>query len=459
MSVPLNAENLEYLVSKYSNDLEGFALDICGFERLDEWQQWLLRSVTDKTIKKIAVASCHSSGKTLLSSVIAVHRLVCYPEGRVMITSATESQLKSAFGTTIQGIIEKSLIKDWFNVSAEMITLKGVNNAWIKLRAWSANRPESFAGLHCLSPMFIMDEASGIDSVIFEAIEGSMMHPFSKLLLLGNPLHRRGELFDAFNKKREFFHTAHVSAYDSTFISKEWIEEMENIYGKDSDVFKVRVKGEFPSADIDAFIPEPLIRAAVDREVHVNAMDDTVAGLDVGKFHDSSVLVVRKGHKVTKIKEYRTRDLMMLSELVNVDIIENGIERIAVDANGIGSGVADRLRQMHQGKVFDVSLGNLSPDMDKEYYNGRAKCWGKAKKWLNYGSIPNSRELIEEGSSLLYSYDIHGRFQLERKKDAVKRGIHSPDHFDAFAYTFAIPVQQAGSNTQIENNHVEIDWY
>ena len=376
-----------------------------------------------------------------------------------MITSATESQLKSAFGTTIQSIIDKSLIKDWFNVSAEQITLKGVNNAWIRLRAWSANRPESFAGLHCISPMFIMDEASGIDRVIFEAIEGSMMHPHSKLLLLGNPLHRRGELFDAFNLKREFFATAHVSALDSSFISADWIQEMKDTYGEDSDVYKVRVLGQFPSADIDAFIPESLVRGAVDREVHVDIMEPVVAGLDVGKFHDASVLTVRKGNKVLSINKYRTRDLMVLAELVNNAIIQNNIERIAVDANGIGSGVADRLRQMHPGKVFDVRLGNLSPDLDKEYFNGRAKVWGLAKKWLNYGSIPNNKELIEEGSSLLYSYDVHGRFQLERKKDAEKRGVHSPDHFDSFAYTFAIPVSQAGATLKLDNNHVEVDWY
>lgn len=458
MNVPLTTQNLAFLVERYSNDVAAFAIDICGFERLDEWQIHFLKSVTDQSKKKIAVKSCHGSGKTLLSSVVALHRLLCYAEARVTITSATEAQLKSAFVTTIQSVIEDSLITDWFNVSAEQITLKGVKGSWIKLRAWSKSKPESIAGVHCISPMFITDECSGIDDAVFEAIEGSMQHQHSCLLMLGNPIHRRGRLFDAFNTKRDIFTTYSVAAEDSSFIPQSWIDDMKMEYGEDSNIYKVRVKGEFPDDDIDAFIPVTLIKAAVDRVVHVDKMEDVVAGMDVGKFHDASVLVIRKGSKVLDIKKYRTRDLMTLSEMVGADIIKYNIIKVAVDANGIGSGVADRLRQMHPGKVFDVKLGNLSPDLDKTYYNGRAKAWGLAKKWLNYGSIPSNKELIEEGSSLLYGYDIHGRFQLERKVDAFKRGVHSPDHFDAFAYSFMVPVDQAGFNNTIEDNYVDIAW-
>lgn len=459
MKVPLNKKNLEFLVSTYKNDILGMGIDLFGFNRYDEWQKWLVETILNPKKKRVAVASCHSSGKTLISCLIALHRILCYPEARVTITSATEAQLKAAFGTTMQTIIERSLIGDWFNASAEQIVLKGVASSWIKLRAWSENRPESFQGVHCESPLFIFDEASGIHPSIFEAVDGSMMHPYSKKLLLGNPLHRHGELFDAFHTKRGMYEVANVSANDSTFISEEWIEEMKEEYGENSALYRVKVLGLFPETELGGFIPETLIRSAFNREVHVSANEPVVAGLDVGRYRDASVLCTRKGPKVLNLEEIRSRDLMVVSELVNKKVLKYGIERVCVDENGIGAGVGDRLRQLQPGKIFPVKLGTYGIDRSKEYFNGRAELWGKAKKWLKYGSLPANETLARQGASLLFSFDTHGRYQLERKKDAEARKVGSPDYFDAFAYSFGIPTPQVLPKNNEQQEVPEIAWY
>lgn len=436
--VALNSKNLEFLVDRYSDDPCGFAIDICNMERLDPWQTWYLNAAQNrgKGGKKVAVASCHSSGKTMLSSVLAVHRLCTYPEARVLITSATQSQLKSAFGGTLQMIIEKSVISEWFDVQAESITLKGVSGSWIKLQPWSKNRPEAFAGIHCKSPCLLADEASAIDSMIFESWDGNMMHENSLLVLLGNPLHRRGELYDAFHEKRDFFETASVSAYDSTFISKAWIKEMKDTYGEDSDVFRVRVLGEFPKNDMTTFIGEELIRTAVNRKTLPNMGMPIVAGIDIGQFRDRSCMVVRQGNKVLDILKWNSRDTMIVAEEIHRAIIKFNVRMACIDGNGVGSGVADRLNQLCPNKVFRFKFANL-PATDRYYANTRTKFWGRAKDWLEYGSIPDDKDLLAEGPSLLYSYDNHGRFQLETKELAARRGVSSPDIFDAFAYSFA----------------------
>lgn len=460
-TVPLTTENLEYLVKTYGHDPVGFARDICGFKKLDKWQIWYLNECMTfgNGGKKIAISSCHSSGKTLFSSVMALHRLVCYPESQIKITSATYNQLRQAFGGTLIKVIDNSLIKDWFDIQAESITIKGLKGSWIQLQAWSVQRPESFAGNHSYSPCLIADEASAIDPVIFESFSGSMMHPNSLMVLLGNPLHRRGELYEAFHSKKDFFHTAYVSAHDSSFIDPKWIQEMKDVYGEDSDVYRVRVLGEFPKKDIDSFIPESLIRSAVNRDVIPQLKEPIIGGLDIGQYRDASVLTIRQGNRVfPTIYKWRTREPMDVAENVNKLIIEHNIQVVCVDENGIGAGVGSRLRQLGNDKIYPVKLSNL-PNTEKIYYNGRAKLWGMARDWLKYGSIPDNKDLIDEGSSLLYTYDALGRYQLERKQDALKRGIPSPDDFDSFAYTFGV---NPTSNTTIikpVDTNISIAWY
>jgi hypothetical protein len=460
----LNKQNLEFLIKRYANDIEGFAIDLFGFKKFDEWQQWLNTALLDRAQTKIAIAAAHSVGKTMEACIASLHRLLCFPEARILITSATEGQLKAAFVTTLHGMIERSVIKDWFDVTTEQIVVKGLTGSWIRLRAWSEHRPEAFAGVHCMSPLFIFDEASGISPKIYEAVQGSLMHPNSKLLLLGNPLHRKGELWDAFHSKRGSYTVAHVSALDSSFISQKWIDEMRDTYGEDSDIYRVRVLGKFPKQDVDGFINEDVIAACSDRSVSIPHAEPILGGLDIGKYRDASVLYLRQGKKVTYRETFRTRNTLTVAELVHKIIVDKKVFMVAVDANGLGTGCYERLEQLAPDNVMRVDLSNLGIINDKEFYNKRARLWGRAKKWMNYGSIPDEYidVLKKQGSSLLFSYDKHGRILLESKKEAAARGIGSPDDFDAFAYTFApvIPVMSSLDVQGVEQyNDINVTWY
>lgn len=465
--VAFTAENLEYLVKRYSDDIALFAQEILGIKKLDEWQRWYCNATLTKGKggKKVAIASCHSSGKTMFSSVIALHRLLCYPESHIIITSATASQLKAAFHGTLQKIVDNSIITNWFDVQAETVKLKGVADSWIRLQPWSVSRPEAFAGIHCASPCFIADESSAIDELIFQSWDGNMMHPNSLLVLLGNPIHRRGELYNAFHDKKDFFETAFVSAYDSSFISKQWIEEMKATYGEDSDVFRVRVLGEFPKIDTDTFIPEALLRSAVNRAVLPQTSMPVVAGIDIGQFRDQSSMCIRQGNKVLAILKWNSRDLMVVAENIHRAIIQYNVRLACIDGNGIGSGVADRLQQLCPEKTFRFKFQNY-PTTERMWFNSRTKYWGMVKKWLETGSIPEDKDLLKEGPSLLYTYDKYGRFQLESKELAARRGVDSPDIFDSLAYSFAanpdMSIRASMTSSEESGNRydtIEISWH
>jgi hypothetical protein len=66
--------------------------------------------------------------------------------------------------------------------------------------------------------------------------------------------------------------------------------------------------------------------------------------------------------------------------------------------------------------------------------------------------LPNEQGLKTDLSGLKYSIDKEGRYLLEKKDDAKKRGVKSPDMGDAIALTFAIPVAMAYDEEYSYNN-------
>jgi hypothetical protein len=75
--------------------------------------------------------------------------------------------------------------------------------------------------------------------------------------------------------------------------------------------------------------------------------------------------------------------------------------------------------------------------------NRRAEMWMKSKEWLEEPAgvqIPDSDNLQADACGPSYKYDSLTPLQLEKKEDMRRRGVASPDEWDAVALTFAEPV-------------------
>ena len=463
IEVRLDANSLEHLVRKYAGRPVEFVREILRRD-LDTWQLKALQALetTDKPkVRKMSRTAGHGVGKSWLAGMIALYRMCTMEESQTFLTSATYAQLKTRLFPTVIKLIQGSLIPNWFQWNSETISIKGLGCNWIKVQPWSKQNPEALAGLHVTSPALIADESSAIDDIIFESWEGSMQHPNSFLLLLGNPLYRHGELFDSANAKHAAFDYDSISCLDSKFVSKDWIAEMDALSGKESDIYRVRVLGQFPLSETEAFIPEALIRAAIERRVTIQPTDPIVAGLDVARYgSDKSCLCIRQGPRVTLLKYWVKLDTMDLAEEVANLIKHHNVRVCAVDAHGVGGPVYDRLNKLMGNKV--LALGDLGRDCSNQFHNKRSMLWGQFRSWLSYGSIPNDKDLTAGSCGLLRQFDAKGREQLESKDLAKMRAnVHSPDGGDALAYTFAakdaVPDPQRyphGTDTRHDRNTI-----
>lgn len=291
--------------------------------------------------------------------------------------------------------------------------------------------------------LLIADEASGVPEAVFEAAAGSMSGESATTILLGNPTKGSGFFYDTHHRLRNLWKTLRVSCHDSKRVSKAFIEDMKTRYGEDSNAFRIRVLGEFPTADDDTVISLELVEAAMRRDVQAYENAPTLWGVDVARFgDDKSALAKRKSNELLEpIRKWTRLDTMQLTGAIKAEWdamrpSERPAE-ILVDAIGIGAGVADRLRELGlPARAINVSE---SPGMQDVYLNLRAELWFKMRDWLagRQCRMPEDENLTSELVTPRYKFTSSGKIQIESKEDMKKRGLPSPDGAEAFMLTFA----------------------
>ena len=78
----------------------------------------------------------------------------------------------------------------------------------------SKDNPEVLQGFHAEHLLFLIDEASGIDDIVFEVGMGALSTPGAKVVMAGNPTRTSGFFYDTHHLLRDRWHTMHVSCLD-----------------------------------------------------------------------------------------------------------------------------------------------------------------------------------------------------------------------------------------------------
>ena len=333
-------------------------------------------------------------------------------------------------------------LRSAFQLKADRLQLVGSPESFASARTSRKEKPEALQGFHSENMLFIVDEASGVDDVVFEVAEGAMSTPGAKTILTGNPTRLEGYFFNSHQPTSEYVRM-HVPCAASDRVDKDFIEKMRRKYGEDSSVYQVRVEGNFPSSGDTVYIPFHLANSALNRDVAISNSAAEIWGLDVARFgNDRSCLVKRRGNAI--IEEplvWKNRDLMhtvgvVVSELDKLPISMHP-EHILVDSIGLGSGVVDRLKELgYPARGVNVSEAtSLRNDCDKL----RDELYYKGREWLETQEVrfcDGCEDLIAEMCAVQYEFSSSGKLKIESKKDMKKRGVDSPDLSDAFFLTF-----------------------
>jgi phage terminase large subunit len=424
-----------------------------------KWQAQALDAIAKHD--RVAIKSGHGVGKTAFESWVVLWWLMTHYPCKVAVTANSAHQLSDVLWTEIDRWARNMppAFKDLLEFKSDKISLKGATDSFAVARTSRRENPESLAGFHSPHMLFVVEEASGVPNVIFETASGALSTPGAKIIMCGNPTRSDGYFYDAFHNDRDKWHCITVSCEEGEYVDPKFIDEMAQKYGAESNVFKVRVLGEFPTQSDDVLLPLHLIEDAVTRDVEAGPTTPVVWGLDVARFGgDRSALAKRQGNVLVEpIKTWQNKDLMELAGIVlsEYDAVPYSMrpQAIYIDAIGLGAGLADRLRELDMPAVA-VSVSETASLKDR-FNRLRDELFWSCREWFEARDchIPDDGTLMAELSGIRYKYLSTGKLKVESKDEMKRRGQRSPDVADAFVLTFSGQGAVAGGYSRGYNHN------
>ncbi len=424
-----------------------------GFPELEGLSIWSAQEEIAKallTSNRIAIKSGNGVGKTRILSRIALQYLFCYGPCKVITTAPTNRQVEKLLWSEIRAGYSNSRIKFGICLNKEF----QVAPNWFAF-GFSTNDEVSFQGYHSKNVLVIFDEASGVEKIIYTGAEGLLTGQDSKIILIGNPNLNVGNFYDAF-KSSDYKHITinseqspnviHDKEIIPGLVSKKWIEDKKKQWGKDSDLYRVKVLGEFPTKSEDSLLGINDIDLLYD--VKKEGIEKHI-GVDIARGGDKTMVYLREGNFVYKRLSWNDADLNIISGRIKELAQSEGIEssNIHIDSTGLGIGVVDILA----AENFFVDPVQFAERQTSACYG--AEIFGEGLKFKNrraeilwyltenikrgrvgiFGKIDN---LIEELLILKLIPNPKGLVEMIQKKEIKKIINRSPDDSDAMALCF-----------------------
>jgi len=433
---------LKPIFARWYKDPVAFVHEALHVDRLELWQEQALRDLASSN--RVAVRSGHGVGKSALQSWTVLWYLFTRSPVKIACTAPTSHQLYDVLWSEVSKWARQlhPFLLGMIEIKSDRIEIKdNPEECFAVARTARKEQPEAFQGFHSDNMLFLIDEASGVDDLIFEVGEGALSTKGSKALMCGNPTRTSGYFFEAFHRMREQWKTHRVSCFDSSRCSPDYIESQALKYGADSNVYRVRVLGDFPKQDDDTVISLSAVEDASRRDIEPDGA--IVWGLDVARFgNDRTALCQRHGNVVThKVKTWRSLDTMQISGKIarmyeDLDARERP-SVIVVDVIGIGSGVVDRMQELGL-PVIGINVAE-SPAIGDKFSRLRDELWWKGREWFEAMDckLPDDDTLMGELATVRYAIKSDGKIKVESKDEMKRRGLPSPDVADAFILTFA----------------------
>lgn len=447
----------EEAILYYADHPVEFVEDIIGATP-DEEQAKILRSVAQNQMT--SVRSGHGVGKSTVEAWVVIWFMVTRPFPKIPCTAPTQHQLFDILWAEVsKWLRHNKALADEIVWTKEKVYMKGYPEEWFAV-ARTASKPDALQGFHADDVLYIIDEASGVDDSIFEPVLGALSTPGAKLLMCGNPTQLSGFFYESHNKNRASYAAFHIDGRKSSRVSQDFVQTIIRMYGEDSDVFRVRVAGDFPLQEDDIFIPLPLVENSIMTEFSPRKKPDSIhIGCDVARFGDDRTVI---GYKIDEKAEfYKKRqgqdtmktadDIVMLGEmLVQRYRLSPDVDDpipVKVDDGGVGGGVVDRLRQMKRNapeklwwlEIYPVIFGQRIKH--KHYHDSTTYMMSVVKKLLQpYDEdghkkpveliLPDDDDLVAQLSGRKYGLTETSKIKVESKDAMKKRGRPSPDEAD-----------------------------
>jgi hypothetical protein len=406
----------------------------------------ILTSVRDN--RYTAVPACHDSSKSYTAAVATCWWLESHPLGEAFVISTAPSApqvttilwrevLKLHGVGELQGVINMGGAPEW-KVGKQQI-------AYGRKPA-DYNADIGFQGVHSLFPLIIVDEASGIPDLLWNAVDSLATNDNARVLAIGNPddiaSHFRsiclpgsgwnvikidglqtpnmteraalevsaqdgcGDLYQFMVENNIPFATEEIPEdLQPRLLGARWVAERMKRWGvykepdtgkwKTSSLWESKVRGEFPTDSTEGVIPLAWIEAAIRRwqDFFDSGADPAeVPGLrrfacDVARYgKDETAIAEKQGHVVIGVERIGNQDTMTTANRLVAKLDSHILSTASVDVIGVGAGVVDRLRELGKNVyAFNAASRTDRRDVTGEFRfaNTRSAAWWHLRELLD----------------------------------------------------------------------------
>lgn len=397
---------------------------------------------------RMARASGHGIGKSALVGWLVNWIMSTRPYCKGTITATTSVQLSTKTWPQIAFWVGKSLTAHWFDITTGRGAMKMVHKDYptdwfCSAQTCDEENVEAFAGQHAANStsFYVFDEASGVPDAIEDKSEGGLTDGEPMKFAFGNPTQNSGWFYNAFHARTSRWLRKQIDSRTVQIANKELIAEWIADHGIDSDFVKIKVLGKFPAMSALQFFSMKDIDAATNRHLRpeqynfaakVLTLDNAWEGDDMG------VIGFRQGLYYKTLLTFAKND-NDIEIALKLKAFEDDLQADAVfiDA-GYGTGVYSA--GVTWGREWRlVWFAGESPDPG--YLNMRAWMAGQGRDWLKAGGAFDAKDtqLYQDVVNINTVPRMDGKVQLEAKKDLKRRDLPSPNHYDAWALSFAYP--------------------
>jgi len=437
--------------------------------------------------RKILIRSCNGAGKTTALAAICNWYFTTYKDSIVLTTASSWTQVRrNLWGEIRRQARTAKLYKD----PNDPDKLLKLNETSILLSdkhfmlGISPDTPENAMGFHAPHVLIAVDEATGLNREIFDALTGNLTGSDAQIVLICNPIEMQSFPYEA--EQSGEWRVITISAFDHPnvdtgkelvkgAVTRTWIEDRLNSWSHElpagselpprstpSEVYvpwldtwyratpivQARILGEWADMESEGLISMDLLRAASQisssKEEGVKCL-----GVDIARGGgDATVFAFFDGNRQLEFQTMHGKDLMAIAHRIK-HYYDDGFQIIALDDTGVGGGVTDRLKEFHMldragrtivdGGIYPVNFAQAAKGLlrnNKGLANARAEMYFALLDELRAGSLGllGHKQLLQELAAVRLSVAENTlAFRLEDKELTRRRLGRSPDFADATA--------------------------